>query len=151
MATYLTYKGYTAEIEYRPDDQLLFGRVLDLADTVIFETPHAAEVEAAFHGAVDDYLAFCQEVGDEPDKPFSGRLNVRMPPDLHRAATVAAARENESLNGFIAHAVQDRVQKSLGEEARSAGTSAQRGGSSAATRRRKRTTSTSARGGQKRV
>lgn len=107
----LGYKGYHAAVEYRPDDLLLFGRVLDVADTVVFEAERAADVEAAFHGAVDDYLDFCAEIGKAPDRPFSGRFNVRLGPGLHRAAVVAAEAEAESLNHFVQTAVAREVER----------------------------------------
>ena len=107
----LDYKGYHATVEYRPDDTLLFGRVLDLNDAVVFEAETAAEVRAAFEGAVDDYLAFCAEIGKDPDRPFSGRFNVRLTPDLHRAAAIAAEAEDESLNHFVRTAVAHEVER----------------------------------------
>ena len=107
----LSYKGYHAKVEYRPDDNLLFGRVLDLGDTVVFEAETAAEVQAAFEGAVDDYLAFCAEIDKSPDRPFSGRFNVRLTPDLHRAAAIAAEAEDESLNHFVRTAVAHEVER----------------------------------------
>jgi predicted HicB family RNase H-like nuclease len=107
----LTYKGYHARVEYRPDDGLLFGKVIDLRDTVIFEAETAKEVEAAFHAAVDDYLDFCAEIGKDPDRPYSGRFNVRLNPDLHRAAAIAAEDEEESLNAFVGKAIEHEVKR----------------------------------------
>ena len=107
----LDYKGYHAKVEYRPDDNLLFGRVLDLGDTVVFEAERASDVESAFHGAVDDYLDFCAEIGKDPDRPFSGRFNVRLGPDLHRAAAIAAESEAESLNHFVQTAIAHEVER----------------------------------------
>ncbi len=107
----LDYKGYHAKVEYRPDDHLLFGRVLDLGDTVVFEVERAADVESAFQTAVDDYLDFCAEIGKDPDRPFSGRFNVRLKPDLHRAASVAAEAQAESLNHFVQTAIAHEVER----------------------------------------
>ena len=107
----LTYKGYHATVEYRPDDGTLFGQVLDLRDTVIFEVERADEVEAAFHGAVDDYLDFCAEVGRDPERPYSGRFNVRLDPKLHRAASVAAAGDRDSLNAFVSRAIEREIER----------------------------------------
>ena len=61
----------------------------------------ADELEAAFHESVDDYLAFCAERGEAPDKPFSGRLMLRLPKDLHRDVFVGARRAGKSLNQFV--------------------------------------------------
>ena len=107
----LDYKGYHAKVEYRPDDGPPFGRVLDVRDTVVFEAETAASVRAAFEGAVDDYLAFCAEIGKDPDRPFSGRFNVRLTPDLHRAAALAAEAGDESLNHFVRTAVAHEVER----------------------------------------
>ncbi len=107
----LTYRGYHASAEYYPDDKIIFGEVLDLDDTVIFEVRDAAEVEAAFHAAVDDYLAHCERIGKPPDKPYSGRFNLRLPPHLHRAATMAAKAGEESLNAFVGKAIEREVKR----------------------------------------
>ena len=85
----LDYKGYHATVEYRPDDNLLFGRVLDLGDTVVFEVKRAADVQAAFQGAVDEPLDFCALKGKDPSRLFSSLFNLRLTPDLHHAAAIA--------------------------------------------------------------
>ena len=64
----LAYRGYRARAEYRPDDGIFLGHVLGLRDTVVFEAGSTEELEAAFRGAVDDYLAFCAEIGKEPEQ-----------------------------------------------------------------------------------
>lgn len=64
----LHYKGYTVEVEYDAEDQVLHGRVLGIQDVVHFEADAASEVEAAFHASVDDYLDYCRELGREPQK-----------------------------------------------------------------------------------
>lgn len=107
----LTYKGYHASVEYHPEDGLLFGRVLDVRDTVIFEVEQASEVEQAFHGAVDDYLDFCSETGKDPDRPYSGRFNIRLDPKLHRAAALAAENDRDSLNSFVGKVIEQEVKR----------------------------------------
>ena len=64
------------------------------------------ELEEAFRQSIDDYLEFCEEKGEEPDKPFSGRLMLRLPPNLHRKAYVNALREGKSLNQWIAERLE---------------------------------------------
>jgi predicted HicB family RNase H-like nuclease len=75
--------------------------VLDLRDGVTFQGRTVAEIEAAFCESIDDYLEFCEQRGEEPDKPFSGRLMLRLPPRLHRIVSVTAQREGKSLNQWI--------------------------------------------------
>lgn len=113
----MTYKGYTAKIEYVDEDRELFGEVIDLSDTIVFSGASVDELESSFHSAVDDYLAYCEERGIEPAKPYSGRVQLRLPPSLHRDACVAAASRGESLNAFFVEAIS----KAVGDSAETAG------------------------------
>lgn len=98
----MTYKGYTARVEYDDDDRIFHGEVIDLRDVITFEGRSVTELRKAFRDSVDDYLEFCKERGEEPDRPFSGRLMVRLPPALHRAVYSRARQEGKSLNQYIA-------------------------------------------------
>ncbi len=97
----LTYKGYTGHVEFDDEAGLFHGEVLDTRDVITFQGQSVDEIETAFRESVDDYLAFCSERGEEPDKPFSGRLMLRLPKDLHREVFVGAKREGKSLNQFV--------------------------------------------------
>lgn len=101
----LAYKGYAAHVEYDPEGRILYGRVLDLRDIITFQSESVAEIEGEFHTSVDEYLAFCNEQGIEPAKPFSGKLILRIPPETHRAAMRAAVREHKSLNAWLTDVV----------------------------------------------
>jgi predicted HicB family RNase H-like nuclease len=102
----LAYKGYTGRAEYDDESGLLHGEVIDLRDVVTFQATSVAELEAAFRDSIDDYLEFCKERGEEPEKPFSGRFMLRLPPDLHRRVHVRAVREGKSLNQWIADSLE---------------------------------------------
>ena len=102
----LKYKGYTGHVEFDDESGIFCGEVLDLRDVITFQGKSAEEIERAFRDSVDDYLEFCQERGEEPDKPFSGRLMVRLPPHLHRRVYVSARREGKSLNQWIAEKLE---------------------------------------------
>ena len=97
----LSYKGYTGHDEFDDEARLFHGEVLDTRDVVTFQGQSVDEIERAFHESVDDYLAFCAERGEAPDKPFSGRLMLRLPKDLHRDVFVGARRTGKSLNQFV--------------------------------------------------
>jgi predicted HicB family RNase H-like nuclease len=97
----LKYKGYTGHVEFDDESGVLHGEVLDLRDVITFQGKSTEEIEQAFRDSIDDYLEFCQERGEEPDKPLSGRLMVRLPPYLHRRVYVTARREGKSLNQWI--------------------------------------------------
>ena len=102
----LTHKGYTGHVEYDDTAGVFHGEVLDLRDVVTFQGKSAEEIEEAFRESVDDYLDFCEQKGEEPDKPFSGRLMLRLPPKLHRKVYVSALREGKSLNQWIAERLE---------------------------------------------
>lgn len=107
---YLKYKGYTGSVEYSPEDGCLFGKVQGLYGTLIsYEGSSVDEILEDFEGAVDDYLASCQERGIEPAKPYSGKLNLRMPSELHAAIAVAASSAGSTINEFINRSMADAV------------------------------------------
>jgi len=56
---------------------------------------------ADFHGAVDDYLELCAQQGKEPERAYKGSFNVRISPELHKQAVVAAMARNMTLNSFV--------------------------------------------------
>jgi predicted HicB family RNase H-like nuclease len=97
----LTYKGYTGHVEFDDEGGLFHGEVLDTRDVITFQGRSVDEIEAAFRESIEDYLAFCAERGERPDKPFSGRLMLRLPKELHRDVFVGAKREGKSLNQFV--------------------------------------------------
>jgi len=108
----MKYKGYTADVRYSEPDQLLVGRVLDINDIIVFEGESVNKVTSAFHEMVDDYLTDCAKDGRDPDKPFSGKLITRMPPDIHRQVFVTAKREEVSINSWLVEAVEEKLAKS---------------------------------------
>ena len=61
-----------------------------------------AEIKKAFRESVDDYLAFCKDRNEEPEKPFSGKFNFRLDPELHRQVYITAKQHKISLNQWIA-------------------------------------------------
>ncbi len=94
----MTYKGYTARIEFDDRDNIFVGRVLGLRTMVSFHGETVKELRGAFVSAVDEFLLDCKEQGLRPEKPASGKLMLRVPPDVHGAALVAARAAGKSLN-----------------------------------------------------
>jgi predicted HicB family RNase H-like nuclease len=103
----IEYKGYTGVIEFDPELRVFTGHVIDLRDEIYFEGDSVESLEASMHRAVDHYLAVCESRAEEPERPFSGKLNVRLGTELHRAAALAAAAEGESLNNWLVRVVED--------------------------------------------
>ena len=94
----MSYRGYTARMEFDPDDKIIVGRVLDIDDIISFHGTSVAEFESALHSAVDGYIAACEQLGQAPDKPDSGKMMLRVDPAVHAAAVKASARSGQSLN-----------------------------------------------------
>ena len=103
----LTYKGYAGRAEFDEEAGLLHGEVVDIKDVITFEGRSVEELERAFRESVDDYLDYCEKRGEKPDKPFTGRLTLRLTPELHRKAYIRAHREGKSLNQWISDRLAD--------------------------------------------
>jgi predicted HicB family RNase H-like nuclease len=101
------HKGYAARIELDQEAGVFHGEVLGIVDVVTFHGKSAEEVIQAFKDSVDDYLAFCEERGEQPDKPYSGKFVLRMEPTLHRQASVAAEEAGVSLNAWVCQCVEE--------------------------------------------
>jgi len=97
----MQYKGYTGEFEFDREANIFHGNVVGIRGVVTFEGDSEEELEQTFRDSVDDYLEFCAELGREPEKPFSGKFTVRIPPDLHHKATQAAQAAGKSLNAWL--------------------------------------------------
>lgn len=105
MSNVLKYNNYIAKVEFSAEDGLLYGKVEGISDLVSFESESAANIEQAFHEAVDDYIQFCKEVGKSPNKSYSGTFNVRVSSDIHRKASYLAMEMNISLNQLVEKAL----------------------------------------------
>ena len=97
----MDYKGYIGVVEFDDEAGIFHGEVVNTRDVITFQGKTVAEIKMAFRESVNDYLQFCKKRGEEPDKPFSGKLVLRMEPALHRALAIAARRERKSLNSLI--------------------------------------------------
>ncbi len=105
----MEYKGYTAQIAFDDETGAFHGEVINLSDVITFQGSSVEELRQEFSNSVEDYLAFCKERGEEPEKPFSGRFVVRVNPDLHRKAVTAAIQHGISLNAWVKDALANAV------------------------------------------
>ena len=111
MNSTLSYKDYMASVEVSEEDGCFHGRIEFIDDLVTFEADNYQELVQSFHAAVEDYLETCKSVGKDPDKSFKGTFNVRIGPELHKRAAVAARKADQTLNEFV----KDAVEKNLGK------------------------------------
>ena len=109
MNNTMEYKGYLGSVEFSEEDALFYGKVLGIRALNSYEGTNAAELVADFHGAVDDYLELCVQSGTEPEKAYKGSFNVRISPELHKQAVIAAMSHNMSLNSFVETSIQQAL------------------------------------------
>ncbi|MHB8079588.1 MAG: type II toxin-antitoxin system HicB family antitoxin [Candidatus Krumholzibacteriia bacterium] len=113
MNTTLAYREYLARVELDLDAGILHGEVVNLRDVLTFQATSIDELRREFANTMDDYLAFCAERGQQPERPFSGRALLRMPPDLHRAVATCAARSGLSLNRWVVARLRECTARDL--------------------------------------
>jgi predicted HicB family RNase H-like nuclease len=98
MSNILDYRNYRARVEFDAEDGLFFGRIAGIRDGVTFHADTVPALIEAFHEAVDDYLATCASLRKTPDRPFSGKLMLRVDPAVHAKSVEAAELAGKSLN-----------------------------------------------------
>ena len=111
----MTYKGYSARVEFDARDRILVGHIASINDIVGFHADTASQLTAAFRESVDDYIATCAKVGKAPEKPFSGKLMLRTRPEVHAQAVLAAQLSGQSLNAWAERVLEDGARKVVGQ------------------------------------
>ena len=94
----MTYRGFTARVDFSAEDECFVGRLLGTSDVVGFHAESVAALKAAFIEAVEDYLETCEKLGRKAQKPYSGRVLLRLPPELHAKLAAMAQLHGKSLN-----------------------------------------------------
>jgi predicted HicB family RNase H-like nuclease len=102
----MKYKNYEAFVTYDEDARIFHGEVLHLRDVITFQGESVNELEQTFHDSVDDYLEFCKERGEKPEKPYSGKFLLRLDPELHKKITSVAYKRNLSVNSLVAEVLE---------------------------------------------
>ena len=108
----MEYKGYLGKVEFDDEAQVFHGEVINIRDVITFEGTSVEELQRAFEESVDDYLDFCRERDEDPEKPFSGNFIVRVDPDLHRDIYVRSRTEDKSMNHWVAEKLREAASES---------------------------------------
>ena len=107
----MEYKGYIGHVEFDDEAEILHGEVINTRDVITFQGKTVGEIKEAFRDSVEDYLDYCAKLGQEPEKPFTGKFMLRIPPDLHRKIYVAAKQSGESINAWIKEQLTHSVER----------------------------------------
>lgn len=103
---HLYYKGYTGEAVYDEEEHYYAGRVIGLRHNgILFEGSTLEALKKDFEEGIDFYLNSCRVSNVKPETPKSGKLIVRMTPEMHSKAAETAAKQGVSLNEFISRAI----------------------------------------------
>jgi len=107
----MEYKGYVGRVEYDDEVEIFHGEVINTRDVITFQGANVVNLKKAFRDSIEDYLAFCSERGEEPEKPFSGQFVTRVSSDLHRRVNIAATLSGKSLNAWVTEQLERGVQQ----------------------------------------
>jgi predicted HicB family RNase H-like nuclease len=105
----ISYKGYIGTVITDFESGVLHGAIELINDVVTYEAETVPELKIQFEIAVEDYIQSCAELGKEPEKTFTGKTNVRISPELHKAVALAAVTRDRTLNAEIVAALQSWV------------------------------------------
>lgn len=97
----MEYKGYFGKVKFDDDDDVFHGEIINLRDVITFQGESVEELRQAFRDSIDDYLEFCAERGEDPEKPYSGKFVVRVEPELHKNISIEARKKGMSLNAWV--------------------------------------------------
>ncbi|MDR1971852.1 MAG: type II toxin-antitoxin system HicB family antitoxin [Treponema sp.] len=105
----MEYKEYMGAVEYDPEAKIFHGDVINTRDIITFQGTTVEELERAFKDSIDDYITWCKEEGVEPEKPYSGKFNLRLSPELHREIAIVSKKLKISINNFVEKAITDEL------------------------------------------
>ena len=105
----MEYKGYIGEVTYDDEAKIFHGDIINTRDVITFQGKSVDELEKAFKDSIDDYISWCKEEGVSPEKPYSGKFNLRISAALHRKVALAAHKMKISLNKYVEKALRDEL------------------------------------------
>lgn len=109
----MQYKGYYATTEFDPEAKLFHGTVIGINDVITFQSDKADQLENEFHASVDDYLAFCKELKQKPEKAYTGNLAIRATPELHKHIIISAKLSGQSMNEWVVQTLEKETSETL--------------------------------------
>jgi len=101
----MEYKGYLSHVEFDDEANIFHGEVINIRDVITFQGKSVNELRQAFEDSVEDYLAFCAELEEKPDRPFSGHFTVLLSSEVHRKIILAAEKAGKGLDRWVADAL----------------------------------------------
>lgn len=107
----LNYKGYIGHVTFDDENEIFHGEIINTRDVITFQSTTAHNLKQEFVESVDDYLECCNEREEIPDKPFSGKFNLRLSPELHKQVYIKATLEGKSLNSWVYDKLENAIRE----------------------------------------
>jgi predicted HicB family RNase H-like nuclease len=107
----MSYRGYKGYFEYDGKADIFHGQVIGIRDVITFQGRSIDDLKVALKDSIDDYLEMCEQEEKSPDKPFSGKFSLRLPPEVHSKVAQAAASSHKSINSWITDVVENNLEK----------------------------------------
>jgi predicted HicB family RNase H-like nuclease len=105
----MKYKGYSGVVTFDDEAMIFHGEVVGLRDVITFQATTTKGLMKEFKVSVDDYLDWCEELGQKPEKPYSGTLTFRPGSDLHAKLAIAAKSKGVAVNAYLTRIVERAV------------------------------------------
>ena len=105
----MEYKGYIGDVNFDPEAHIFHGEIINTRDVITFQGKAVDELELAFKESIDDYIEWCNDEGVSPEKPYSGKFNLRLSPGLHKEIAITAKQMKISINKFVEKAVKNEL------------------------------------------
>ena len=109
MNNLMDFDGYKAVICYDPEIKMFRGEFAGLNGGADFYATNVEDLYKEGRQSLQEFLQVCEEEGIKPRKPYSGRLNLRIDPELHEAVALKAAAKNQSLNQLINESIRQAI------------------------------------------
>ena len=107
----MSYRGYKGYFEYDEKADIFHGQIIGIRDVITFQGRSIDDLKAALKDSINDYLEMCEQEEKSPDKPFSGKFSLRLPPEVHSKVAQAAASSHKSINSWITDVVENNLEK----------------------------------------
>jgi predicted HicB family RNase H-like nuclease len=105
----MEYKKYCARVEFDAEDRIFTGHIAGIRDIVGFHGSSVEELENNFREAVDSYISHYEKLGLAPQHPYTGKIMLRLAPEIHAALAARAEAAGKSLNQWATEALSSAI------------------------------------------
>jgi predicted HicB family RNase H-like nuclease len=113
MANLMKHGGYIASIEFDPEIGTFAGQLINTSDVITFYGSSVAELRREFANSIKAHVAFCKRKGISPSRPYSGKFNVRMAPEVHASVFAASHLTGKSMNAWVEETLRREAERVL--------------------------------------